>query len=623
MGGNFNKFLELDLGTGNIETRSIDPDYFRQYVGGSALAARIFYDMFDPETGPLEPDSPLLIMAGPLVGTNFPGTSRFVICGRSPLTGIWSESASGGFFGLELKRAGYDGIIIRGKSSRPCFIRIDNEEVSIQDAGELWGADTYETIDRIGGKGGEGRPLRVIAIGRAGENVVNMANICNDKAHYIGRTGMGALMGSKNLKAVAVRGSGSVPVADTEAYRTARAAAMEHIKDSLMSQTFHELGTAAAMELGMTTGDVPIKNWSVGEDYALGFAVGGTALASQLVKKRAACAACPIACKPVVEVDDPVYGIPEGPGPEYETLGTFGTMIMNDNLNAIAKANDLCNRLGLDTISCGATIAFIMEVYEKGLLSRQDLDGLDLTWGNIDAAIELIGKIARREGFGDRAAGGSRALARSIGGEALDCLVEVKGLELPMHDPRGFHGMGLAYMNSNRGACHLQHSAQATEQGMVSWNEVGLKDDYPGPDSTGKAEVVYISENIGQMANAVCICHFVHWCMTLADLVDGLNAVTGFDYSLSGFMEAGKRAWLLKRAINNLYGITATDDRLPKRVMTPLSEGASQGIIPDMELMKREYYLIRGLNDNGYPTVETLDSSGLGYVKQRLYRQGG
>jgi aldehyde:ferredoxin oxidoreductase len=327
-----------------------------------------------------------------------------------------------------------------------------------------------------------------------------------------------------------------------------------------------------------------------------------------------------VACKPVVKVDDPKYFVPEGPGPEYETCGTFGTMIMNDNLNALAKVNDLVNRLGLDSISCGATIAFIIEAYENGIIKKSDIDGLEMTWGNIDAVIEMTKKIANRDGFGDLAAEGSRALAEKLGDAAMDFVVEVKGLELPMHDPRAFHGMGLAYMNSNRGACHLQHSDQAVEQGMVSWNEVGLLDDYPGPDSTGKAEVVYITENIGQMANAVCICHFVHWCMGLQNLIDGLNAVTGRNLNLEEFMAAGRRAWIIKRGINNLMGVTSADDRLPKRILTPLADGAAAGSVPDIELMKSEYYEIRGLAENGFPTGEALDMLDLGFLKEILYR---
>jgi aldehyde:ferredoxin oxidoreductase len=618
MSGNFNKLLKIDLGSEKIETIDIDPEMVKSHVGGSALAARLFFESDGYQYKPLQAESPFYIMTGPMVGTNFPGTSRFVMCARSPLTGIWGESASGGFFGAELKKAGFDGIIIEGKAAVPSYIMIDDSNVSVMDAGELWGMDTYQTIDVLKEKNKDQRFLRVLTIGPAGENLVKYAAVCNDKAHYFGRTGMGAVMGSKNLKAIVVRGNGKVPVAEQERYREARKAALAAIKESMISASFHDLGTAAAMDMGMMTGDVPIKNWSLGEDYEMAAALGGPAIHETILKGRAACYACPIGCKPVVAVDHPKYAIAKGPGPEYETCATFGTMIMNDDLNAVAHANELCNRLGLDTITCGATIAFMMDCYTNGLLSRQDLDEVDLAWGNVDAAIEMIHKIAKREGFGDRAAEGSQALAASIGEAAEKYVVTVKGLELPMHDPRGFHGLGLAYMNSNRGACHLQHAVQAVEQGMVAWPEAGLEEDYAATESTGKAKMVCISENIGQMANAACVCHFVHWAMGLDKFLDGFNAVTGYGFGMDEFIAAGRRAWVLKRVLNNMMGVTSADDRLPQKVLTPTAEGAGAGSIPDEELMRKEYYEIRGLDERGFPTLQLLESTGLEFLNKRL-----
>ena len=429
---------------------------------------------------------------------------------------------------------------------------------------------------------------------------------------------MGAVMASKNIKAVVVRGSGKVPLAEKDRYREARKTALAAMNESMISASFHDLGTAAAMDMGMMTGDVPIKNWSIGEDYEMAAALGGPAIHDNILKGRAACYACPIGCKPVIAVDHPKYATAKGPGPEYETCATFGTMIMNDDLNAVAHVNELCNRLGLDTITCGATIAFMMDCYANGLLNSRDLDGLDMTWGNVDAAIEMVKKIAKREGFGDRAAEGSQALATSISHAAKDYVVAIKGLELPMHDPRGFHGLGLAYMNSNRGACHLQHAVQAVEQGMVAWPEVGLEEDYAATESMGKAKMVYISENIGQMANAVCVCHFVHWAMGPDEFLDGFNAVTGYNFSMDDFLEAGQRAWVLKRALNNMMGVTAADDKLPRKILTPTEEGAAAGSIPDEALMKKEYYEIRGLDQRGFPTRELVKSLGLEFLQARL-----
>ena len=615
MSGNYCKLLKIDLGSEKIKTIDIDPEMVKSHVGGSALAARLFFESDGYQYKPLQAESPLYIMTGPMVGTNFPGTSRFVMCARSPLTGIWGESASGGFFGAELKKAGFDGIIIEGKAPVPSYIMIDDSNVSVMDAGERWGMDTYQTIDVLKDNNKDQRFVRVLTIGPAGENLVKYAAVCNDRAHYFGRTGMGAVMGSKNLKAIVVRGNGKVPVAEQERYREARKAALAAIKESMISASFHDLGTAAAMDMGMMTGDVPIKNWSLGEDYEMAAALGGPAIHETILKGRAACYACPIGCKPVVAVDHPKYAIAKGPGPEYETCATFGTMIINDDLNAVAHANELCNRLGLDTITCGATIAFMMDCYTNGLLSSQDLDEVDLAWGNVDAAIEMIHKIAKREGFGDRAAEGSQALAASISDAAGDYVVAIKGLELPMHDPRGFHGLGLAYMNSTRGACHLQHTVQAVEQGMVAWPEIGLEEDYPATESSGKAKMVSICENVGQMANAACVCHFVYWAMGLENFLGGFNAVTGYDFSINDFLAAGQRAWVLKRALNNIMGVTAEDDRLPNKILTALADGAAAGSVPDEELMKKEYYQIRGLDNKGYPTLELLQKLGLKFIK--------
>jgi aldehyde:ferredoxin oxidoreductase len=415
MSGNFNRLLAIDLRSGQTEIKNLPPDEFRTYIGGSALAARLFFEAGGHEINPLAAESPLFITTGPLVGTNFPGSSRFFLCARSPMTGIWGESACGGSFGAELKKAGFDGVILNGKAPKPSYILIEDGQAIISDAADLWGQDTYATVDELKKRHDGKRSARVLAIGPAGENLVKYAAVCHDKAHYFGRTGMGAVMGSKNLKAVVARGSDKVPVADEAKYQTARKAALAAIKESMISASMHDLGTAAAMDMGMLTGDVPFKNWSSGGAEELAAALGGPAIHEKILKGRKACYACPIGCKPVVAVDSPAYAVAKGPGPEYETCAAFGTMIMNPNLEAVAHINSLCNRLGLDTLTCGATVAFVMECFEKHLLSREDLDGLELDWGNVDAAIAMVKKIAAREGFGDRAAEGSLALARDMG----------------------------------------------------------------------------------------------------------------------------------------------------------------------------------------------------------------
>jgi aldehyde:ferredoxin oxidoreductase len=295
-------------------------------------------------------------------------------------------------------------------------------------------------------------------------------------------------------------------------------------------------------------------------------------------------------------------------------------MIMNRDLAGVIKATELCNRFGMDTISCGAVIAWAMELFEKGILTVKDTDGLDLAWGNMKSVLALLPRIARREGFGDLLAQGSLAAARKIGGDAVDAVVHVKGLELPMHDPRGYHGMGLAYMMSNRGACHLQHAVLATEQGMASWPQLfPMKDDYQGTTSEGKAALVFHSENYGILGNSLSICHYLIDILKPETIRDAFNAITGFGLDFAGLMAAGARDWTLKRGINNLLGVTSKDDVLPKRIMTALKEGGGAGSVPDVEKLKSEYYALRGLDERGVPREEKLRELGLDELRLRLY----
>jgi aldehyde:ferredoxin oxidoreductase len=612
------RFLRVDLTEGRITDFAVEDPLLRKFIGGSALGAKLFLDGHPLDADPLAPENPLMVMTGPLVGSGFPGSSRFAVCAKSPLTGIWGESACGGTFGPELKRAGFDGIVITGRAASPVYLSIVEGKARLDDASDLWGKDIYEATDRLKE---EDRERKVLAIGPAGENLVRFAAIGNDKGHYVGRTGLGAVMGAKNLKAICVRGSGKLEKADEARFREIHKEALQEVKESALAGSIHAMGSDANMDIGMINGDVPVRNWSVGEDFDLSAALSGPTLSETYLTRTHACANCPIACKRVVRVADGPYRTEEGPGPEYETCATFGTMIMNRDLAGVIKANELCNRLGMDTISCGAAIAWAMELFEKGILTPQTTGGLDLTWGNMKAVLTLLPRIARREGFGGLLSDGTLAAAKKIGGEAVDAVVHVKGLDLPMHDPRAFHGMGLAYMMSNRGACHLQHSVMATEQGMASWPQLfPMKDDYQGTTSEGKAALVFHSENYGILGNSLSICNYLVNCLRPETIRDAFNAVTGFDFSFGELMRCGMRNWTLKRGINNLLGVTAKDDVLPKRILTPLKEGAGAGSVPDVERLKREYYAIRGLDERGFPKEEKLRELGLDELRERLYR---
>jgi aldehyde:ferredoxin oxidoreductase len=615
--GHAGKFLHVNLKDASCSDFILDDATLQKYMGGSCLAAKLFLDKYPVNLDPLAPESPLMIMTGPMVGSGFPGTSRFIVSAKSPQTGIWGESACGGTFSPDLKRAGYDGIVIEGKAKSPVYLSITDDGAQILDASHLWGKDIYETTDMLKEKD---KSLKVLAIGPAGENKVRIAAIGNDKGHFSGRTGLGAVMGSKNLKAIVAKGSKKIEKADDEKYKKFFKDAMQEVKDSALAEGIHLMGSDANMDVGMVTGDVPIKNWTIGEDFDLSSSLSGPTMREKYLTKAHACANCPVACKRVVKVDEGPFKTLEGPGPEYETCGTFGTMLMNYDMAGVIKANELCNKYGMDTISCGSAIALAMELYDKGVLSKNDVDGLELTWGNMDAVLPLIKKIAYREGFGDVLADGSLKAAQKIGKGAEDLVVHVKGLEAPMHDPRGFHGMGLAYMMSNRGACHLQHAVLPTEQGMASWPQLfDMKDDYQGTTSIDKAALVYNAENYGILANSLSICHYLVFILKPETILGAFNAITGWNLTNQDLLKAGMRDWTLKRGFNNLLGITSKDDKLPKKLLTALEDGAAAGSIPDVKLLLSEYYSLRGLDERGYPKKEKLIELGLDELKDRLY----
>jgi aldehyde:ferredoxin oxidoreductase len=612
------RLLEVELSHGKIQKAPLDEALLKHFLGGGAVAAKLFLDRFSPDTDPLSKENPLIVMTGPLVGTMLPGSSRFAICARSPQTGFWGIGTCGGNFGPELKFAGYDGILIEGKAEKPVYLLIDDETVEIRDAADLWGKDLYEVTDLLKQRHGEKRKPKILAIGPGGENRVLYAAIGNDYGHFIGRTGMGAVMGSKNLKAIVVSGSGKVLPALEEEYKEVRKRVIEKCNESQFAQGIKSMGSAAAVDLGMMTGDVPIRNWRQGEFEGSG-EIGGPAMTADYLTKGHACFACPIACKRVVKVDEGPYQTKEGPGPEYETCCTFGSLLENDNLAAIIKANELCNRYGVDTISCGSTIAFAMECFEKGILTTADTDGMELTWGNVDAALKLIEKIALRQGIGNLLAEGSVKAAKKIGKGAEDFAVAVKGLEAPMHDPRGFHGMGLEYAVGYRGACHLQHMSLYIEQGMATFEEAGLKSDYTGPTSDGKAEMVILSQNLGVPASSACLCVYVLASSGPQDFADMIHTVTGWDFSVQDLLNMGARIWLLMRSMTNLMGARASDDRLPHNIMTALDNGMAAGSIPDIEKMLKEYYELRGIDSNGIPKKEVLVEAGLHDLAAKLH----
>lgn len=368
--GYVGRHLRVDLTDGRCSDFTIEAELLRKFIGGSALGANLFLDGFPLEADPLSPETPLMVMTGPMVGSGFPGISRFAVCAKSPLTGIWGKSACGGTFGPELKKAGYDGIVITGRAAVPVVLAIVDGEARLSDASDLWGRDVYETTDLL--KAGE-PGVKVLAIGQAGENLVRFAAIGNDKGHFVGRTGLGAVMGAKRLKAICVRGSGKLEKADEARFREIHKAAVLEIKESALAGSLHAMGSDANMDIGMINGDVPVKNWSVGEDFELSGALSGPTLSETYLTRSHACSHCPVACKRVVKVADGPFQTEEGPGPEYETCATFGTMIMNGDLAGVIKANEMCNRYGMDTISCGSAIACSRHAFGAPRTGRAEL----------------------------------------------------------------------------------------------------------------------------------------------------------------------------------------------------------------------------------------------------------
>jgi len=616
MGTNRGKILDIDLSTGAVKTTKIGEDVLRKFIGGSGLAAKLFLDRVPPDADPLGEKNVLFLMAGPLSGTNFPTSSRLVAAFKSPQTGIWGQASAGGNFAAEIKKAGYDGIAVFGVSSKPVYLVIEDDKVEIKDAADLWGKDCYETTDVL--KERHGAKVDVLEIGPAGENLVKFASILNGKWGFISRCGGGAVMGSKKLKAVVVRGTGKVEPAYPEEFAKIRKTLVNKVKENIISQSLKSAGTALGVEVNAITGVLPVKNWTVGDGSAFGPKLGGSTITAQYLTKPHACLTCPIACKRTVKVAEGPYKMEEGPGPQYETICALGTLLMIDDLAAVIKMGETANRYGVDTISCGVIIAFAIECFEKGLITSKDLDGGQLRWGNPDDVLAIMGKIAKRQGFGDVLAEGSRSAAKKIGKNAEDYTLEIKGLEFAMYDVRGSHGHGLGFMTSNRGACHVASAIGPIESGWTTWPDVGITGGYDAKADEGKGELNVTCESVAMLSNSATMCYFALMSLSITDITEALKTVTGFDYDLEEIMECGERIWMLQRGLNNLMGVTAADDRMPKRIMTPHTEGGAAGSVPNVELMLKDYYKARGLDTNGRPLKEKLNKLGLSDLAAKL-----
>lgn len=576
MKGITGKILEIDLSAKKLNKIEIEEGVYKKYMGGSGLAAKIFLDRELYKVEPLSESNQLMFFVGPLTGTTLPGTSRFEVCCKSPLTGIWAEASCGAHFGKEIKCAGYDGIIIKGRADYPVYIEIIDDKVEIKDAKHLWGKDTYEIDEHFANLD---KKWQVATIGVGGENQVLFAGITTDKGDHAARCGVGAVMGSKKLKAIAIKGTKKVNISDTESYDKLRKKLNEKIKMDPLCMALHKYGTNSGMQLGAQVGDVPTKNWRVALWEKGVEKIDGAAITQNVLRKTKSCFACPVSCKRVVEVSDNKFKVEEGPGPEYESAAALGSLLLNDNLSALCKANELCNKFGIDTISTGSVIAFAFECYENNLLIKSDIDGLDLRFGNIDTMLTLIEKIAQREGLGNILADGVRRAAQKIGKGADKFALEIRGLEQPMHDPRAYHGLALTYATSPRGACHTNDMNLMIEMGISKYPELSIKGGYSSLSSERKADVTVKSQNLGMIYSSAVMCYFVVSMLSADDIRDMIKVVCGWDISLDEMMKIGERIWHLKRGINTLCNPNDyTLDKLPERIKNPYLEGSLPGI---------------------------------------------
>ena len=600
--------LKINLTTKTTEEYIIPKEWERDFLGGASLAARILYPHLTRDLDPLSGESPLLFLAGPLTGTNGPTTGRFVICGKSPLTHLWAESNIGGFWGPELRKTGYDGLWITGKSLKPEYIWVNDGKFEVRNAAHLLGKDVYETQEIIRAEVGV-KGARVACIGEAGEREVLYASIGCDHGRKAGRTGLGAVMGSKNLKAIAVYGKKKIDVFDPEHYSALCSEANRLLKQDNEAKVLHELGTAGAANYAEYLGAMPAKYYHQGA-FPNVDNVSGAKMAESILTGQSACQGCVIACGRVVSLGDGN----KRKGPEYETIVGFGPNLLIDDLAEVVRLGELCDKYGLDTISTSNTIGLAFHLFEMGKVTTQHTRGLELTWGSVTAASQLIQLIARREGIGDMLANGSRQFGAAFGAE--DEAVQVNGLEVAYHDPRGVSGMALSYATSPRGACHNQ-----SDYFFVDWGHMNEKlgiDYIERHAQAEKAANVAKHQNLRTFFNSAVMCILAGVDPQMQ--TDLVNAACGLDWTIDDMMKSGERAWNLKRAINIRMGLARANDKLPKALLEPYQEGGSAGFVPDLENMLSAYYEARGWDkETGKPSREKLIELGLEDAAKELW----
>ncbi|MFW9888446.1 MAG: aldehyde ferredoxin oxidoreductase family protein [Candidatus Thorarchaeota archaeon] len=589
MHGYMGQILVVDLTEKTTSLLPIDEQIASKFIGGSGYASKLLHDIMDPSVDPLGSDNMLLFMTGPLTGTLAPSTGRLVVCGKSPLTGIWGEAHVGGHFGANLKFSGFDGILIKGKSDEPAVVHINEGEAEIAPAEELWGMKTDRVQKALKKKLGR---VRVACIGPAGENLVKFAAIMTDE-RAAARCGLGAVMGSKELKAITIAGSKRVQVADPEGFTS-----LARESSKILGEVMHHLrdsGTSMYVEVGMMFNDMPIRYFQETEfEYD---SLTSTAM-KEFLTGRTACYSCPIACGRVITL--PEHGLEKVAGPEFQTIAAFGSNLMISDLKKVSVINNLCNQYGLDTISCGSTIAFATHLCDLGKLD------LGLKWGDADKAIELVHAIATRSGVGDELAEGSVRFAKNH--DASELVIHVKGQEVPNHDPRAFGGMATVYATASRGATHLEGDMYSVSMG-VETREVGI---FSGDrlDNEGMGETAARAQDFRAFFDSIMMCHFAQ--VPFDTILELVGKATGILLTSDDVLLIGSRAVTMKRLFNLKCGLKPEDDCLPAPLLKPLPDYATDDFVPDMEMQLNDYYDYRGWDrESGVPTKEALERLGL------------
>jgi len=608
--GYMGKILYVDLSHKKFTVKPLEQRVLRSFIGGTGLAAHIISSYDLSGCSALSPQSPLVFSTGPLTGTVAPSSGRLAVCAKSPLTGIWGEADCGGSWGPRLKRAGYDAVVIEGKADSPVYLYISDSGIEILDAEKIWGLDTYSTSDKL--EELHSNKASSVCIGPAGEKQIPIANIMTEGYHAraAGRCGLGAVMGSKNLKAVVVKGSLKANIADPDGLK----ASVKSIVPNIIQKTqgLKTMGTAGGVVGSAVLGDMSAKNWTDGNWVAGAERVSGEEMARRLVVGNYNCPTCVIGCGKTVRIPKGRFKDNLSGAPEYETIAGFGAQLLIDDLDVIVEANDLCNRYGVDTISLSGCVAFIFEAVEKGLLEVPE-GYPELKWGNGEALIFLINEMINNQGLGVFIGNGVRWSSKKLGAETEEFAMHVKGLELPYHDPRAMSSLAVAYATQHRGACHrgCTHNLE-----RFSVPELGYPEILDRHASEGKGIASARMQNYAELYNCLKLCQFIMGAVQISDILKWLNCVTGWDMDLEEFLQVGERSINLKRLLNLGFGLQPNEDKIPIRLITqPFSSGNSAGFVPDFQTMLNEYYIERGWDCNGVPKREVVERLGLEVIK--------